>query len=238
MMWDIPLRRPPMKLAIHICAELEWKWTKIIRKIKKSRLRPQPFGKYVEHAIGKHDAILYKSGATKTRAAAACQFAVDKWHPDAVINLGTCGGVAENIAKRTIVVAKKTFQYDVLEKFGKPSSRFRRGLKTDLDLSWVDFGRDSRRLCIGTIASADQDLDNEQREILHRKGVLAADWESASIATICRLNNIRCLILRGVSDIPKKTKKSKKSLQERDYKKNTQMIMEDLFSIIDKAKFR
>ena len=56
-----------------------------------------------------------------------------------------------------------------------------------------------------------------------------ADWESASIAKVCELNRIKCLILRGVTDIPEK---SKEDIQERDYKKNTQTIMKDLLEII------
>jgi adenosylhomocysteine nucleosidase len=227
-----------MKLAIQICAEHEWECTKSILKIKENRLRLQPFGQYFEHTIHEHQAVIYKSGATKTRSAAACQYAIDTWHPDGVINLGTCGGVGKNLRKRKVILGKKTIQYDVLQNFGKPSSKFKRELKTDLDLSWVDLSRVSGRICIGTIASADRDLDEEQRGILQRKRVLAADWESASIAAICRLNRIRCLILRGVSDIPEKRKDSRRDIQERDYKNNVPIIMNDLFLIIGQIIFR
>jgi adenosylhomocysteine nucleosidase len=182
--------------------------------------------------------VFFESGATKTRSAAACQFAIDTWHPDGVLNLGTCGGVAEKVRKGTLILAKSTFQYDVIQKFGKPSSEFKRGLKTDLDLSWVDLSGSSRNICLGTIASADQDLDHDQRQLLQRKGVLAADWESASIATICRHNKTKCLILRGVSDIPEEKEESMGDPQERDYVKNTQIIMKDLFSAIGQIKFQ
>src|SRR3989304_2708025 len=147
-----------MKLAIQICAELEWKCTKSILKIGKTRLRSQPFGEYFEGAIGEHVAVFFESGATKTRASAACQFAIDTWNPDAVLNLGTCGGVADSVKKRDVIVANKTFQYDVLQRFGKPSLKFKRGLETDLDTCWVDLGKCRRKIHIGMIASADQDL--------------------------------------------------------------------------------
>jgi nucleoside phosphorylase len=76
-----------MKIAIQICAELEWKCTKSILKVRKKELRHQPFGEYFKRPIGKHEAVIFDSGATKTRSAAACQYAIDTWHPDAVINL-------------------------------------------------------------------------------------------------------------------------------------------------------
>ena len=32
-------------------------------------------------------------------------------------------------------------------------------------------------------------------------GAVAADWESGAIAWVARKNNVRCLILRGVTDL-------------------------------------
>ena len=164
-------REYQMTLAVQICAELEWQCTKAILNIRKARRRRQPFGECISATIGKHEAIFYESGATKTRSAAACQFAIDTWHPDGIINLGTCAGVSENVRIRDLYLAKTVFQYDVIERFGKPSLKFRRGLRTGLNLSWVDLSRVSKRVRLGTIASADQDLDAEHRKILQGKGV-------------------------------------------------------------------
>jgi adenosylhomocysteine nucleosidase len=221
-----------MKLAIQICSELEWETTKSILKITKGKLHHQPFGGYFEHQIGRQQGIYYQSGATKTRAAAACQFVIDTLHPDAVVNLGTCGGVAENVRKLDIILANKTFQYDVIQRFGTPSIPFKKSLKTDLKISWIDLSRVSDRLHIGTIASADQDLFPRARKILQERGVLVADWESASIAKVCELNRTKCIVLRGVSDIPREREKSKGDIQELDYRKNMRILMKDLLSII------
>ena len=171
----LPFEKGDMKLAIQICSELEWQSARSILKIGRDRLLRQPYGEYFNYRVGRHRSIIYHSGATKTRAAAACQFAIDTWHPDGIINLGTCGGVSEKVKKLDIILAKKAFQYDVIQRFGKPSLRFMRDLRTTLDLSWVDLTKISRRIRIGTIASADQDLNDEQRELLQGKRVLAPD---------------------------------------------------------------
>jgi adenosylhomocysteine nucleosidase len=226
-----------MKLGIQICSELEWESAKSILKIKRNVLQRQPFGEYFARSFGQHECICYHSGATKTRAAAACQFAIDTWHPNAIVNLGTCGGVLKNVGKLNVILANKTFQYDIIQKFGNPSSRFKKDLGTSIDISWINLTRVPTEIYIGTIASADQDLDVEDRVLLQGKKVLAADWESDSIAKICELNKIKCLILRGVSDIPEKRRKSKEDIQERDYKKNTRIIMRELFSIISQIEF-
>ena len=227
-----------MKLAIQICSELEWESIKSILHIKRNDLKLQPFGEYFVHLFGQRKCICYQSGATKTRATAACQFAIDTWHPDAIVNIGTCGGVEKGIKKLDLILANKTFQYDVIQRFGKPSAQFKKGLKTNLKTSWIDLSRISERPRIGTIASADQDLLPKCRRKLQKEGALAADWESASIAKVCELNGIKCLILRGVTDIPEKRKSLKEDIQEHDYKKNTLIIMKDLLSIISEIDFR
>jgi len=157
-----------MKLSIQICSELEWGSTKSILKIGRDQLRKQPSGEYFNYRVGQHRSTIYHSGATKTRSAAACQFAIDAWHPDAVINLGTCAGVSEKVRKLDVILAKKVFQYDVIQKFGIPSVSFKRSLQTNLDISWVDLSRVLTKINIGTIASADQDLCPKARKILQQ----------------------------------------------------------------------
>lgn len=145
--------------------------------------------------------------------------------PNAVLNLGTCGGVARDIEPGDIVPATRTLQYDVLQKFGKPTGKFRRSLEVALDLSWVASTGCAPKLREDPSASADQDLDHAQREALRIKGVPAADWESASIATVCALNKVRCLILRGVSDVPAHPGTAGRNVQELDYERNTPIIL-------------
>jgi len=227
-----------MKLGIQICSELEWESAKSILKIKRNVLQRQPFGEYFARSFGQHECICYHSGATKTRGAAACQFAIDTWHPNAIVNLGTCGGVLKNLGKLNVILANKTFQYDIIQKFGNPSSRFTKDLGTSINISWVNLIRVPTEIYIGTIASAAQDLDDENRAFLQGKKVLAADWESDSIAKICELNKIKCLILRGVTDIPKKQISLKQDIQDNDYKKNTPIIMRELFLIMGQIEFR
>ena len=66
-----------MKLGIQICSELEWESAKSILKIKRNDLQHYPFGEYFVRSLGQHECICFHSGATKTKAAAACQFAID-----------------------------------------------------------------------------------------------------------------------------------------------------------------
>jgi len=219
-----------MKLGVQVCSDLEWQSTKRILGIGIDKLQRQPFGECFEHRIGKEKCTFYQSGDTKTRSAAACQFAIDRWHPDGIVNLGTCGGVADEVQKLDIIMADKTVQYDCIIRFGEPQELFYKPMITEIDTSWVDLSDASRKIHKGTIASADQDLDVKLRGKLRKEKVLGADWESGAISKVCQLNNVKCLILRGVTDVPDGTQAS-------DFEKNTPLVMESLLQILTQAKF-
>ena len=54
---------------------------------------------------------------------------------------------------------------------------------------------------------------------------------------VCGLNMVRCLILRGISDIPSALKQDQ-DRQEQDYYRNTGIIMADLLEIIGQMKLK
>ena len=52
------------------------------------------------------------------------------------------------------------------------------------------------------MVSADRDLVSDELPSLKQEfGAVVGDWESGSIAWVARRNNVRNLILRGVSDL-------------------------------------
>jgi nucleoside phosphorylase len=53
-------------------------------------------------------------------AAATTQYVIDKFHPDLLVNLGTCGGFEGRIARGTIIMVTKTIIYDIIEQMSDP----------------------------------------------------------------------------------------------------------------------
>jgi adenosylhomocysteine nucleosidase len=113
---------------------------------------------------------------------------------------------------------------------------------SEIGTSWVDMGQVSRRFLRGTIATGDQDLDEATRMRLQEESrlggwnILGADWESGAIATVAEWNKVRCLILRGVSDIPE-PHSAGPHVQSLDYEKNTPLIMERLLEMMSQIRF-
>lgn len=144
--------------------------------------------------------IYFHGGWGKIAAAASAQYVVDRWNPRLLVNLGTCGGFAGEIEQGAIVLVEKAVVYDIVEQMGDPAAALAQ-YTSSLDLGWL--GEPYPQEVVRTlIVSGDRDLVIEEIPRLKACfGAVAGDWESGSIAFVAVRNGVRCLILRGVSDL-------------------------------------
>ncbi len=152
-------------------------------------------------------ARFFHGGWGKISAAATAQYVIDHFHPELLVNLGTCGGFEGRIERGTILLVTKTIVYDIIEQMADPDEAIAQ-YSTDLDLSWlpddgpqtIDY--DPSSIVCGLLVSADRDiLPADIPMLVKRYGAIAADWESGAIAWVAKRNGVRCLILRGVTDL-------------------------------------
>lgn len=145
--------------------------------------------------------VFLHGGWGKISAAASTQYAIDRWKPDLLINLGTCGGFKGCIERGTVVLVEKTVVYDILEQMGDFDEHIAH-YTTHLDLSWLE-GKESPQPVVRTLlVSADRDLvSGEIPGLMNSYGAVAGDWESGAIAFVAVRNEVRTLILRGVTDL-------------------------------------
>ncbi|MDO9347825.1 MAG: hypothetical protein Q7T47_00955, partial [Anaerolineales bacterium] len=110
------------------------------------------------------------------------------------------------VARGTIILVEKTIVYDILEQMTDPDEAIAH-YSTEIDLSWLDDSNQSAvssRQCVmrGLLVSADRDIvASDIPWLVEKYGAVAADWESGAIAWVARRNGVRCLILRGVTDL-------------------------------------
>lgn len=207
-------------IAIHINSSEEWEATKEL--LGPVQIKYFPYGEFFESSVDDFDCIYYNSGATKTLSSGACQYAIDKWKPEIVFVFGTCGGVSKDVNTLDIILAEKTSQYDVIPMRGKENI-FHEII--EFDNSWINLDKFPHKLEKGFLATADKSVTAKNYHSLRKGGVKAADWETASIATICKINKVKCCVLRGVSD---GVSQEDVFLQFEDYKVNTDIIMKKL----------
>lgn len=195
------------KIVVLISANAEWKVVKSAFPNEKYESTPwgESFQTQIETRKGKTPVIFFHEGWGKTAAAGATQFAIDKWNPEFLVNIGTCGGFEGRINRYEVLLVNKTIVYDIKEAMGD-SKQAIDDYSTDIDLSWLKVDpKDSVK--IDLLVSADRDLVPEEISMLEENyRAIAGDWESASIAYTCKRNSKKILILRGVTDLVSSTK--------------------------------
>lgn len=182
------------RIVALISANSEWRAVKEI--FAPAQVESTPMGETFD--VG---ALTYFHGGWgKISAAATAQYAIDHFQPDLLINLGTCGGFAGRIERGTVILVTKTIVYDILEQMGDTDESIAH-YSTELDPSWLP-DHIPASIVRGPLVSADRDLVPGDIPMLTKKyGAVAADWESGAIAWVAKKNGVRCLILRGVTDL-------------------------------------
>lgn len=196
--------------VVAVSADAEWR---IVRE-RFSTLVPQssPYGEWFECDLAEdgvgalhtpargRPVIFFQGGWGKISAAASTQWALDRWQPGLLVNLGTCGGLSGRVNRGEVLLVERTLVYDIIEQMGDPQAAIAH-YAVDLNLSWLrePYPQPVRR---GLLVSADRDICPADIPLLiEQYGAVAADWETGAIAWVTSLNHTRCLILRGVTDL-------------------------------------
>jgi nucleoside phosphorylase len=188
---------PP--IVVIISAATEWHF--VTHHLQPVEIHQSPYGEWFPLTILQKELVFIHGGWGKISAAASAQWAILTWSPKYCVNLGTCGGFAgTGVQKGDIILVDETLVYDIVEQMGNPEEAIQ-AYTTRLDYSWVHTppGLNVKK---HRLISADRDIiSSEVPDLINKYQAIAADWESGAIAWVCQKNEVRCLILRGVSDI-------------------------------------
>jgi len=188
--------------VVLISANAEWRCVRAL--LPDADVQTSPYGEWFSVEIPvrgePRSCVFLHGGWGKIAAAGSTQYAIDRWAPRLLLNLGTCGGFAGAITPGTVLLVTRTLVYDIIEQMGDPEAALRH-YATDLDLSWLaePYPMPVQR---DLLLSGDRDLVVEEVPVLRaRFGASAGDWESGAIAYVAARNGVRCLILRGVTEL-------------------------------------
>jgi adenosylhomocysteine nucleosidase len=183
---------------ILISANAEWQAVKALRPAED--YQPSPLGEWFATQINGSDAIFFHGGWGKISAAASAQYAIDRWQPARVVNLGTAGGFEGCISVGEVILVQETVVYDILEQMGDPAQALEH-YTTRLDLAWLPQPH-HQPVRLARLVSADRDILPADIPMLRERfGAVAAEWESGAIAWVAQRNGLRCLILRAITDL-------------------------------------
>jgi adenosylhomocysteine nucleosidase len=187
-----------IKTVILISADAEWQAVKGIFPTVEYGITP--YGEWFNLLIRVETLPVMQTGWGKSASGGAAQYAIDRWQPELLVNLGTCGGFTERVERGDVILAERTVIYDIIEMMGDEADCIAER-RVDLDLSWMKkpLPFAVRR---SVLVSGDRDIQPADISMLVEKyGAVAADWESGTLAWVCERNGVKCLILRGVTDL-------------------------------------
>jgi len=217
---------PRTRFVVLISADGEWQ--AVLHHTLPSIQHPTPYGNWFSQNIVHFSVIFMHAGWGKVSTAGACQFAIDAFQPQLMVNLGTCGGLEGLAELGEILCVSETAFYDIFEGMADYAQAIE-FYSSKADLSWLpeELPEHTHR---ARLVSADQDIQPRAYERLTQEfGAVAADWESAAFAWVAKRNGIPWLILRGVSDLVSPTK-AETAGNLSLWQARTDQIMEDLLN--------
>ncbi|HZW02568.1 MAG TPA: 5'-methylthioadenosine/S-adenosylhomocysteine nucleosidase [Anaerolineaceae bacterium] len=185
-------------VVVLVSANQEWKV--VTRYYRPESTEQTPFGECFRRQVGGCEVMFVHGGWGKISAAASTQYAIDRWKPALLVNLGTCGGLAGQIERDTVLLVNETLVYDIYERMGDAEAA-RAFYSVKNDLSWL---REPlpQPVLRARLLSADQDINPDEIGAMKaRYQGVAADWETGAIVWVASANGVRCLVLRAVSDL-------------------------------------
>jgi adenosylhomocysteine nucleosidase len=187
------------RVVVLISASMEWKATSAHFDPTHPALNTSPWGEWFETRIHGSPVVLLHGGYGKVAAAGSTQWAIDRFHPDLLVNLGTCGGFEGFAQVGDVIAVDETIIYDIVELMGDASESIA-DYSTKLPMLWPEALRSKVR--VAKMLSGDRDLDPAAIPALRaRFQGIAGDWESGAIAYTAARNHTRTLILRAVTDV-------------------------------------
>ena len=188
----------PIDTCVLISAGEEWR--AFLPHFPQARIEPTPYGDCFTMAVDGYPVVFLHGGWGKVAAAGSTQYAILRWRPTRIVNIGTCGGFHGQVERGQVILAAKTIIYDITEQMGDFDDAIRH-YTIDFDLTWLP-NPTPQPVTAGTILSADRDIVSADiPDLIRRYNAAVGDWESGPIAWVARRNQVPCLILRAVSDL-------------------------------------
>ena len=163
--------------------------------VKETERTTYPYGEYFCRTINGKPVVFYSTGVRKVNGVGGNQYMLAHFPITKVLVIGTCAGIDERFEVLDILIPDRAVQYDCTVKEVEPL--LKPSFIVELDV--LKYGMKSH----GTIGTADRAVVmwNDYLE-LQANDITIADTEAAAIAYICRKNDVECIIIKGISDVP------------------------------------
>lgn len=144
-------------------------------------------------------------GLGKVNAAAGTQYAIDRFSPERIINIGVAGGLDPSMRVGEVCTVTRCFQcdFDLSEINGTPKGTPDEYTSPYFELASSGFGRPGDVLRSVIVSTGDSFVndDDDLDFVFGEMGATLRDMELAAIAHVCRRAGVICCALKAVSDV-------------------------------------
>lgn len=212
-------------IGISVAEENEWINTKKYYGI--NEVKEYPYGEYFNYKINNKEVLFYRCNVRKTSSSAAAQYMIDHFNLYKIIVVGTCAGIDTNYEQYDIIIPNLAVQTDCTVRETEPLIKTKFNVEIDLSKLNIEYNT-------GIIATQDKPIVMwNDYTILKDNNITICDTEAASIAYVCKKNNVDVLIIKGISDFPTNEKETTKEIShEEQYKifiSNIPIIMNKIY---------
>ena len=183
-------------IGVLISSKKEFNELLYIYNIGEDYLEKYPFGEYYRTEFRGKDIVFFRSGIRKINASAAAQYMIDKFNLEKLIVIGTCTSSNEGLNYGDIIIPSKVIDYDYII----------RELEEEIDEELYlvpDQVSMPNEYYDGVLGTSDKALVLwSDYTFLASNSIDASDLESYAVLKICKTNNVKCIIIKGVTDKP------------------------------------
>ena len=178
--------------------------------------------------VGRRPVVIAWTGIGKVNAAMTATLLLEHFQPTQVLFTGIAGAVDPNLAPGDIVIARQTAHHDmglILEEGLDPGGVKNRLTGEDNPVFFpadeellalarkvagetmfgrvaLKTGQRAPKVVVGTVVTGDTFVASKAKsaELAEKFGADAVEMEGAAVAQLCYQRNIKCLVIRSISD--------------------------------------
>ena len=205
-------------IGVLVTSKIEWEALLKVYSIDKELVDSYIYGEYYKTSIYNKEVLLFRSIGRKAMASASVQYMIDKYNLKKVVFIGTATLVADYLDYEDVIIPDSVAEYDLaireIEPLIKESSIIKLN-KVNVTMKYFD----------GLLGTSDKSLVTKKDYLMAKEtDMIASDTEGASVARVCKLNNIEIVIIKGISD---------RISEEGNYDEQTEVYEENAPRIIE-----
>ena len=183
-------------IGVVVTSKLEWDALLKVYGIDNELTEKYPYGEYYRTTIYKKEIILFRTLGRKVLASAAVQYMIDKFSFKKIIYLGTASAVCDYVDYRDVLIPSSCAEYDLTIREFEPLIKE----SSIIEMEKVNI---SQKYFDGLLGTSDKSLvTNRDYQMVRETEMVASDTEGAAIARVCKMNNVKIIIIKGISDRP------------------------------------